>query len=138
MRDRWITSFVGTCIFALSVVLWASCSSSNNNGPGGNNPDGGPLNTDTGFCRSTCTKDCVVDQDCEVSQGELCCDLGPAGHTCLKASLCPRFCADDSSCEISMGQACVRSTLSTPQKVCTQPAAALIHSATRSACKTGG
>src|SRR6266508_2504691 len=123
MRDRLITNIVSGFVFVLSIVLWASCSDSDTVGPGGN-PDGGP--TDTGFCRATCTKDCLFDQDCEVSAGELCCDLGTAGHTCLKASLCPRFCSDDSNCEVSMGQACVRSTLSTPQKVCTQPASGLL------------
>src|SRR4051812_12065018 len=119
-------SIVVSFVAVLCLLLGASCSGDSNNAAAVG-PDGGVvLPTDDGLCRPTCTKDCLVDQDCELSAGELCCDLGAAGHTCLKASLCPRFCADDSKCDVSMGQACVRSTLSTPQKVCSQPAKGLL------------
>src|SRR5258708_25408435 len=132
-----VRSIVVGLLLVLGLVLWASCGSDSNNG-GGVGPDGGVVGPmDDGLCRSTCTKDCVVDQDCEVSTGELCGDLGPAGHTCLKAALCPRFCTDDSKCDVSMGQACVRATLSTPDKVCTQPAKGLLLCSNDQDCKTG-
>src|SRR5437868_10711454 len=72
-----VRSIVVGLVLVLGLVLWASCGSDSNNG-GGVGPDGGIVGPmDDGLCRPTCTKDCIVDQDCEVSQGELCCDLGP-------------------------------------------------------------
>src|SRR5258706_15515958 len=136
MQGRSIIRSIAVCfVLAIASSLGLNCSSNSAAPTGG---DGGLVvqPSDMGLCRPTCTKDCLVDQDCQLSNGELCCDLGPAGHTCLKASLCPRFCSDDSKCDISTGQACVRATLSTPQKVCTQPVKGLSLCAMDADCKT--
>jgi hypothetical protein len=69
-----------------------------------------------GVCQPTCAKACVGDNDCETSQGELCCDFGEAGKICLSAAQCPRHCEDDSACSTSQGEACLPTSLSAPNE----------------------
>src|SRR5207237_358368 len=105
---------------AILSVIGAGCSSSSSGGTGTV-----PTTTSTGqgTCAATCDKPCGSDQDCNTSQGELCCDFGETGKICQNAKSCPKFCHDDSTCETAMGQACVRTTLGSQKLVC-EPAAA--------------
>jgi len=88
-------------------------------GKGGSAGKGGGTSGD-GTCQPTCAKACATDNDCETSQGELCCDYGEPGKICTAAVQCPRHCADDSACNTSEGEACLPTNLSTP-KECVSP-----------------
>jgi hypothetical protein len=105
-------------VFGLgAAVAWmGGCSGSS----GGGTPvgaDGGPI-SGAGICQDTCPKDCAVDQDCQTSQGQLCCNYPSGGNICQDAKSCPKFCASDSTCDTTMGQACVRTSLASAQMVC--------------------
>ena len=78
-----------------------------------------------GLCLDACPKTCETDNGCDLSSGELCCDYGPYGAACTKATNCPRFCEDDNQCDIAGGEACLRVSLADKRRVCTQPQAAL-------------
>src|SRR5690242_14679581 len=64
-----------------------------------------------GFCADTCPKTCGVDNDCDVTRGELCCDHGELGKICQSAASCPRFCSSDQQCQTTESEACVRYSL---------------------------
>src|SRR6188768_1887547 len=103
-----------------TLSLVAACSSTD--APA--KPPGGPP-AGKGYCQDTCDKDCSSDSDCETSQGDLCCDLGSAGKTCLPARACPKHCSGDSSCDVKNGEVCAKVSLSIPDKLCVAPAQAL-------------
>ena len=108
-------------------------------GGAGGSAEGGASGaaTETGYCRDTCEKSCSADDDCDMSRGELCCDLGAPGKVCLAATLCPRFCKDDSDCDPSRGEACMRYELTTEDKVCTEPEYGLQLCEADDDCTTG-
>lgn len=122
-----MTKFLSTrdvIVFALlcsALALVAACSesrkASNSERPNNSNE----LPTNMGYCRDTCTKDCTKDSDCMMSEGELCCDLGSAGKTCLSARDCPRFCKNDSDCDSSSGEACLEVSITMDDKICVEP-----------------
>jgi hypothetical protein len=100
---------------ALSVstsMIYLACSSSGGGGGGGNG---------SGICRPTCDKDCNIDNDCNVSAGELCCNISSVGKACLPASACPRACTMDNTCNVQQGEACLRRTLQIPDRFCSSP-----------------
>jgi hypothetical protein len=69
--------------------------------------------------------------------GELCCDYGEHGKACAPAASCPRFCGADAECNTGQGEACLRTTLMSPQAVCTQPEAGLRLCQNDQSCGTG-
>ncbi len=128
--------------FGLLGAIWllSACSSSGNTERTAGNTTGGTSSTlapGQGYCMDTCTKDCTTDQDCNMSQGEMCCDLSTAGKTCLQASECPVACSDDTKCNTSSGQACERITIATTQKYCASPTTALQTCQADGDCSTG-
>jgi len=102
------------------LSLWA-CSGKDSN----QNTTNSNLAPGEGYCQDTCTKDCTRDQDCEMSNGEMCCKIGEYGSTCLPASQCPVECVDETKCNTKNGQACERTTLVTQQTYCALPSSAL-------------
>ena len=52
---------------------------------------GGTTTVVQAFCADTCPRDCKVDNDCDVTRGELCCSYPGAGSICQPAASCPRF-----------------------------------------------
>src|SRR5580765_5073331 len=90
-----------------------------------------------GICADTCPRSCNVDNDCDVTRGDLCCDHGSQGKICQSASSCPRFCSADNQCQTAMSEACVRFSLEVTSRVCDQPRNALTICANDQACQTG-
>ncbi len=126
-----------------ALALSSACSSGGSGGNGGSggsgtgaSGSGTMLPAGTGICEASCPKDCTSDNDCQTSQGELCCDIG-VGKICADAQECPRFCTDDSKCDTANGEACLQVSQQVTQKVCTQPANALQVCQQDSQC-TGG
>lgn len=126
-RRLWV---IGVLAMVGAVgVVFESCSSSN----------GATSGNGEGVCQASCPKACSVDNDCDTSNGQLCCDYTPAneGKWCQAASTCPRFCSSDSTCDTSQSQACVRWSLQTTQEVCETPSAGLRLCSQDSDCNTG-
>ena len=90
-----------------------------------------------GVCMDACPKGCAIDDDCDLSSGELCCDYGEHGKACAPAAGCPRFCAADAECNTGEGEACLRTNLFSPQAVCTQPEVGLRFCQANDTCGTG-
>ena len=80
-QKTWSTS-VAVWLFGIASSF-AACGGGSSTNPGGNGGTGGTstLPPGTGICADTCTKDCNQDQDCDMSQGEMCCNLASAGKT---------------------------------------------------------
>jgi hypothetical protein len=111
---------------AAALVLAASCSSPSNTGQ-----------LSSGVCAASCPKTCGADPDCDLSKGEMCCDLGSDGKACLPATQCPRLCDDDQQCDTPKGEACLRVSLASPSSLCVRPVAALRLCGGDSQCDTG-
>jgi hypothetical protein len=114
----------------LSVLVSLSCGSSKG-GSGNGLPPG------SGYCEATCLKDCNVDNDCDVTTGELCCDVPSVGKACLAAAQCPRSCTSDSTCDATKGQACLSVNLDVDGKFCSTPDMAVRTCTSDSSCNTG-
>lgn len=110
---------VAFCLLLAMILPVAACSGS---GSSDNNTEN---LSDKGICANSCPKPCDVDNDCETAAGQLCCDYGELGSACVPAANCPRFCEEDPECETQTGEACLRTTLVSPDKVCTSPDEAL-------------
>src|SRR5215831_6854778 len=93
----------------LAVVFCLGCKSKGN----------GTTTVTAAFCADSCPKDCKVDNDCDVTRGELCCDYPGAGSICQPAATCPRFCSSDTMCDTT--QACVRYSLDESGGMCAAP-----------------
>jgi hypothetical protein len=89
----------------------------------------------SGVCADTCPKDCKVDNDCDVTRGELCCNYPGLGSTCQSAASCPRFCSTDTMCDTT--QACVRYSLDDKGGMCAAPQSGIRTCKTDMNCKTG-
>src|SRR5262252_4993457 len=95
-------------VLALAVLGFVRCNSKK---------DGTSL-TSAGICADTCPKVCGVDNDCDVTRGELCCDHGSLGKICQSAASCPRFCTSDQMCQTTQSEACVRFSLDVTTRIC--------------------
>jgi len=101
------------------LLLASACSSGSKTQTAQQSGNG--LTPGEGYCQATCAKDCVGDQDCDMSKGEMCCKMGDYGSLCRQASSCPVECVDESKCNTQSGQACERVTLATAQNYCAAP-----------------
>jgi hypothetical protein len=118
-RKAWPVVVVAGLI--LVATTWSGCSGSNSSNGNGSSGSGSGGTNGPGICEPTCNKACGVDNDCDTSNGELCCDYGTNGKVCQDAKSCPRFCTDDSACNTTMGQACELVSLSSTEKACETP-----------------
>jgi hypothetical protein len=115
---------VVTVLVVGAIALFAGCSGSiaaNADAGTGGNADSGvaTVQSGSGICLPSCDRSCNVDNDCDVNDGELCCDYGSGGKVCQAATACPMFCTSDTTCDTSTGQACVeRSLVPGAQEVC--------------------
>jgi hypothetical protein len=98
---------------------------------------GKSLGSAPGICQDSCLKDCRADDDCDVSTGELCCEIPSVGSACMPASQCPRACNSDSTCDLTKGQACLPLSLDVDTKFCTAPSAGLRTCVDDGSCQAG-
>jgi len=112
----WLAAPALCVLLVLIGSLGGGCSSNSNGGGSSGSGSGGA--SGPGICLSACDKPCGSDNDCDTSNGELCCDYGSAGKVCQAAKSCPKFCGSDTDCQTSMGQACEKVSLSSPVTVC--------------------
>jgi hypothetical protein len=108
----------------VSLTILVACSGS---GPG---PGGASL------CESSCPKSCGSDSDCNVSNGEECCNYGSFGHACQQAAQCPVFCSSDSQCDTANGQKCCVATSASTQTICSAAAACVTPCSSDAQCDT--
>jgi hypothetical protein len=107
-------------LLALPMIVHAGC------GEETTSDDDSTGQTSAGFCADTCLKSCGNDNDCDVADGELCCDFGDEGSVCMPAAACPRFCSQDTQCDTETGEACIQASVEAPDaRVCGAAAAAL-------------
>lgn len=140
MDNRQIGRHLGLVMLFVATQALGACSgtgSPNGDGGGGGSGNPGTLPAGSGICADTCEKDCTSDQDCDMSQVELCCDLAPAGKSCMAAGECPRQCTTDSQCDSTHGLACVRMTLAFSQKYCDSPAYGIQPCSANADCPAG-
>ncbi len=100
-----------------AVVLLLACflGCSKSGGASGGNQ------LELGVCDDKCIRSCESDSECNIGQGELCCDYGNDGKACADAKDCPRQCMTDSKCDTASGEACVRESLHSPLLSCDKP-----------------
>lgn len=114
----------GRPIAALAVLVacgaWALAGCETKGGGGAVGTGGGAGVVAGAVCRDSCPKTCTSDNDCSVSDGEVCCSYGGFGKACTKASKCPRLCSADSECDTAEGEICCRSEPFSPEKTCTE------------------
>lgn len=132
MRAAAIAAFLGS-----TLALVGACDSNSSSSKTSSTPNPNGLAPGEGYCMDTCTKDCTRDDECDMSAGEFCCNLGSAGKTCMKASQCPQFCDLDADCDVATGEACMQVSLSISEKVCTIPSAGVRTCTTDTTCNTG-
>lgn len=114
------------------VAALAACSSNDNSGSSSVNE------LAEGVCADKCIQPCDVDSECDVANGQLCCDYGNDGKACSDAKDCPRQCTSDSKCDTTQGEACVRESLATTISTCDKPANALHLCQADTDCTGGG
>ncbi len=134
MDNRQVWQRLAFVMFLVAALGLGACSSKTTGGGGGS---GGTLPPGTGICSDTCERDCTTDQDCDMTQGDLCCDLSPAGKSCMKASECPRACTTDTQCDMTSGLVCARVSLSISQDYCASPASGLQFCQSDNDCSIG-
>jgi uncharacterized membrane protein YgcG len=115
-------------VLVLVVVGFVRCSSKKS---------GTTVTSDLGVCADTCPKICNVDNDCDVTRGELCCDHGNLGKICQSAASCPRFCTSDQQCQTTQSEACVRFSLDVTTRICELPKDGITICSNDQGCKTG-
>lgn len=126
MKSLW------TACLVVTVVLWAAACS------GSDSPTGGPSATGKGVCAESCPKSCAADEECDISDGELCCDFGSAfGKACVPARRCPRFCTADADCRGDEGEACCRTLLTSEDKICVEAQECLVLCTSNDDCGEG-
>ena len=104
---------------------------------GGAGSKGGDSQAGKGLCQGTCDRDCTSDQDCDMANGQMCCDFGAAGKACIAAPQCPIRCTSDTACDTTAGKACVLVDIAQTDKTCTAPGGAVQLCAVDSECKAG-
>jgi hypothetical protein len=111
---------------ALSLSILSACSGGS--GPGANGAS---------VCVASCPKTCAKDSDCQVGNGELCCDYGSNyGKVCqVSTAFCPRFCSADSTCDTTNGETCCKATAQTTLTVCSK--SCVTACSTDAQCPTG-
>ena len=117
-----------------SSLATAPTGGSQSGGGGSTGAGPGIVPEGAGICAITCTKDCTDALECDQSKGELCCDLGTAGRTCLPSAECPKQCTIASECETLT---CKPLTLADPQTYCLDPDQGVTICSTDSYCPHG-
>jgi hypothetical protein len=115
-------------VSALAVIGFLRCSNKNS---------GTTVTNGLGVCADTCPKICNVDNDCDVTHGELCCDHGGLGKICQSAASCPRFCTNDQQCQTTQSEACVRFSLDVTTRMCELPKDGITLCTSDQGCQTG-
>ncbi len=112
----------GLLLVVLGSAALVACGNDDKEDGAGTTGTGGAsgastLPAGTGYCQDTCTLDCAEDTECNMAQGERCCDLGGV-KTCLPAEACPVLCTSDSQCDEARGLSCVAVSSASSQRIC--------------------